>query len=56
MNRKRKCIIIYTEGETENELYNALLEEIKKVNKIDKFSADKIVVNGKIMFKRNSQV
>lgn len=43
MNRKRKCIIIYTEGETENEFYNALLEEIKKVNKIDKFSADKIV-------------
>lgn len=42
MNRK-KCIIIYTEGETENEFYNALLEEIKKVNKIDKFSADKIV-------------
>lgn len=27
---RKKCIIIYTEGETEHEFYGSLINEIKK--------------------------
>ena len=40
---KKRCIIFYTEGETEQEFYDALLCEIKKRYKIRKFNADKIL-------------
>lgn len=43
MGCKKKCVVIYTEGETECEFYDKLLEELKKINKVDKFNADKIV-------------
>ena len=43
MSSKKRCIIIYTEGETEYEFYNALLEEIKKEYNLSKFDVDKIV-------------
>lgn len=43
MESKKKCIIIYTEGETEYEFYDLLMEEIKKEKGINKFNVDKIV-------------
>ncbi len=39
----KRCIIIYSEGETEIEYYDALLIKIKEKYKIDKFNADKII-------------
>ena len=42
MTRSKKCIIIYTEGETELEFYTSLLDEIKCSYKIDRFKVDKI--------------
>ena len=43
MGSKKKCIVIYTEGETECEFYDKLLDELKKINQIDKFNVDKII-------------
>ena len=43
MSSRKKCIIIYTEGPTENEFYSFLLDEIKKLYNIKKFEADKIL-------------
>lgn len=40
---RKKCIIIYTEGETEHEFYGLLINEIKKEYIAEKFSADKII-------------
>ena len=42
MAKSKTCIIIFTEGETEEEFYNLLLEEIKRKNNIHKFSVDKL--------------
>lgn len=42
MERKKKCIVIYTEGETECEFYDFLLGSIKNKYSIKKFAADKI--------------
>lgn len=39
---RKKCIVIYTEGETEYEFYDSLLEGIKLKYGISKFSVDKI--------------
>lgn len=40
---KKKCIIIFTEGETEIEFYDYLIEKVKEKNVIKKFNADKII-------------
>lgn len=40
---KKKCIIIFTEGETEIEFYDYLIEKIKEKNNIKKFYVDKII-------------
>lgn len=42
MSSRKKCIIVYTEGPTENEFYSFLLDKIKKLYNIKKFKADKI--------------
>lgn len=42
MSRKKKCILICYEGETEDEFYSVVLDEIKAINNIDKFNVDKI--------------
>ncbi len=39
---KKKCVIIFTEGETEEEFYNVLLDEIKKRYHMQKFSINKL--------------
>lgn len=43
MSNRKKCVVIYTEGETEYEFYGKLLEELKRINKIDRFNVDKII-------------
>lgn len=43
MSSRKKCIVIYTEGETECEFYDKLLDELKRINKIDRFNVDKII-------------
>lgn len=43
MSSKKRCIIIYTEGETEIEFYDSVLVKIKEKYGITKFNADKIV-------------
>lgn len=43
MKNKKKCIVIYNEGETEDEFYKLVLDEIKIKYKLDKFNVDKIV-------------
>lgn len=43
MSSKKKCIVIYTEGETECEFYDKLLDELKRINQIDRFNVDKII-------------
>ena len=42
MARSKKCVVIYTEGETECEFYDYLLEGIKIKYNLQKFSVDKI--------------
>lgn len=42
MSVTKKCVVIFTEGETEEEFYNCLLEKIKKKNNIQRFKIDKI--------------
>lgn len=42
MVRRKKCVVIYTEGETECEFYDYLLEGIKIKYGLQKFSVDKI--------------
>lgn len=43
MAKKKKCVIIFTEGETEIEFYDLLIEMIKKNKNIKKFNVDKII-------------
>lgn len=43
MTNKKKCVIIFTEGETEIEFYDLLIEKIKKNKNIEKFNVDKII-------------
>lgn len=43
MRSKKKCLVIYTEGETECEFYDLLLNQIKINYNIEKFYVDKIV-------------
>ncbi len=43
MAKKKKCVIIFTEGETEIEFYDLLIEKIKKNKNIKKFNVDKII-------------
>lgn len=43
MSSRKKCIVIYTEGETECEFYDKLLYELKTIYKIDRFDVDKII-------------
>lgn len=43
MGSRKKCIVIYTEGETECEFYDKILDELKRINKIDRFNVDKII-------------
>lgn len=43
MGSKRKCVVIYTEGETDYEFYDLVLEKLKEKYNISKFSADKII-------------
>lgn len=42
MISRKKCIVIYTEGDTEYEFYDYLLNTIKKIYSLKKFSVDKI--------------
>jgi len=42
MKKQKKCIVIYTEGETEEEFYNLILDKTKEKYKIRKFNADLI--------------
>ncbi len=43
MSRKKRCIIIYAEGETEIEFYDSILIKAKEKYGISKFNADKII-------------
>lgn len=43
MAKKKRCIIIFTEGETEIEFYDSLINKVKENNNIEKFNADKII-------------
>ncbi len=43
MAKKKNCVIIFTEGETEIEFYDLLIEMIKKNKNIKKFNVDKII-------------
>lgn len=43
MSSRKKCIVVYTEGETECEFYDKLLEELKRINQINRFNVDKII-------------
>ena len=43
MESKKRCIIIYTEGETEEEFYDLVLEKIKEEYGADKFNVNKII-------------
>lgn len=43
MEYRKRCVVIYTEGETECEFYDILLEEIKNKFGLKKFNVDKIV-------------
>lgn len=43
MKYKKRCIVFYTEGETEKEFYDYLLETIKNKYKINKFNSNKII-------------
>ena len=42
MKKQKKCIVIYTEGETEEEFYNLILDKTKEKYKIRKINADLI--------------
>lgn len=43
MTNKKKCILFYTEGETEDEFYDCILEELKKKYNVNKFNTNKII-------------
>ena len=43
MTNKKKCILFYTEGETEDEFYDCILEELKKKYNVNKFNTNKIM-------------
>ena len=43
MKKQKKCIVIYTEGETEEEFYNLILDKTKEKYKIRKFNSDLII-------------
>ncbi len=43
MRSKKKCIVMYMEGETELEFYDLLLNKIKTNYNLEKFRVDKIV-------------
>lgn len=43
MSNKKRCIIVYTEGETELEFYDEVLRNIKEKYRLTKFNADKVI-------------
>lgn len=43
MAKKKRCVIIFTEGETEIEFYDYLINKVKENNNVEKFNADKII-------------
>ena len=43
MAKKKRYVIIFTEGETEIEFYDYLINKVKENNNVEKFNADKII-------------
>ena len=43
MSSKKRCIIIYSEGETDSEFYNSVLTKTKDKYEISQFNADAII-------------
>ena len=43
MAKKKRCVMIFTEGETEIEFYDYLINKVKENNNVEKFNADKII-------------
>ena len=43
MARCKRCIVIFTEGETEAEFYDSILDSIKSFYNVKNFNADKII-------------
>jgi len=43
MGSKKKCIVIYTEGETECEFYDRLLDELKRINQKRLLTKDEVI-------------